>query len=243
MIKEAVQYLVSLGTEQKPIEKLEYGGRHYTNKELKAVSEPLVTAIKVGTLSGLCDLLSSAKFEGFDPANHLVHVVDYEQAQVVTKKSNHWKQREILVNCEAEKVAEFPFGQFLSHEQFTIGILSRFAVTDDRETILRISSNVTAEAVVTSSDDGVSQQIGVKRGVSLQEHRTIRTVTLAPYRTFREVDQPASDFILRAKQEAENQVPKLALFEADGGKWKLEATENVARYLRVKLGDGVTVVS
>ena len=55
-------------------------------------------------------------------------------------------------------------------------------------------------------------------------------VTLRPYRTFNEVEQPASQFVFRI-----NKLANLALFEADGGKWKLEAVESIANYLKNEL--------
>lgn len=241
-LMEAINYLVQLGVEKKPTEKLEYGGRHYTNKEIKRVEEPLVKAIQVSTLSGLCDLIGT-QFEGFDADKHLVHVLAHDRVYVTTKKSNHWKDRDVLIDCSPEEIQGFPFGKFISPEEFTIGLQSRFVPNDDREKVLKISSNVTGEAVVTSTDDGISQQLGVKRGVTLQGHETVRSVKLAPYRTFREVEQPTSEFILRARQQGEQAIPILALFEADGGLWKIHATENIARHLRVHLNEKITIVS
>lgn len=55
---------------------------------------------------------------------------------------------------------------------------------------------------------------------------------LQPYRTFLEVEQPASDFLLRLDKEG-----RPALYEADGGAWKLEAKRNIAAYLCEQLAD------
>jgi hypothetical protein len=59
-------------------------------------------------------------------------------------------------------------------------------------------------------------------------------VELRPYRTFREIEQPASKFVLRVKRGGEGQKPGCALFEADGGFWKLEAIENIRKYIASK---------
>ena len=67
---------------------------------------------------------------------------------------------------------------------------------------------------------------------SLAQAKTPNPVTLRPYRTFNEVEQPASQFIFRI-----NKMANLALFEADGGKWQLEAIGNIARYLAKELVD------
>ena len=73
----------------------------------------------------------------------------------------------------------------------------------------------------------------MKSGVaSLAKATAPNPVTLRPYRTFTEVAQPSSQFVLRINKDAE-----LALFEADGGKWKLEAIKNIADYLKTGLED------
>jgi hypothetical protein len=63
---------------------------------------------------------------------------------------------------------------------------------------------------------------------------------LKPFRTFREVDQPESPFIFRVHQQAE-EMPKCALYEADGGAWKLQAMKNIGDYLKEKLPDTVVL--
>jgi len=242
MIKEAVQYLVTLGETKKNVEIIDHEGRRYTDRSIHAMTEPVVSAIKVSTLSGLCDLIGNdCKVEGFSSDHYLVHVVDHEHVQVIAKRSNHWKQREVLVDCTPEETKQFVFGQFVPHEQFTIGLLSQFKDSGDREHVLKISSNVTNEAVVVSADDGISQRLTVNQSVALKSEVVVRTVKLAPWRTFNEVEQPTSEFILRAKND--NNTTKLALFESDGGRWKLEAIENIARYLRQAAPEKTTVIS
>ena len=55
-------------------------------------------------------------------------------------------------------------------------------------------------------------------------------VLLKPYRTFIEVQQPESAFIFRMQDG-----PRAALFEADGGAWRIEAMENIRAYLAKEL--------
>lgn len=57
-------------------------------------------------------------------------------------------------------------------------------------------------------------------------------VHLKPYRTFLEVDQPASDFIFRMR---DNHGVDCAIFEADGGAWEMEAMQNIKSYLQKEL--------
>lgn len=86
---------------------------------------------------------------------------------------------------------------------------------------------------MTSTDNGVTQKVEAKTGIALNSVVEIKPrVTLRPFRTFIEVEQPESEFLLRVNQSGE-----IGLFEADGGVWKLEATRNVAAYFEDKLKD------
>lgn len=57
-------------------------------------------------------------------------------------------------------------------------------------------------------------------------------VNMQPFRTFLEVEQPESVFLLRLDGNG-----NVGLFEADGGVWKLEATRNISAYFEQKLAD------
>lgn len=51
-------------------------------------------------------------------------------------------------------------------------------------------------------------------------------------RTFLEVEQPESEFLLRVDPDE-----GIGFFEADGGIWKLEAKKNIADYFLKNMGD------
>ena len=57
-------------------------------------------------------------------------------------------------------------------------------------------------------------------------------VMLRPFRTFLEVEQPESEFLLRVDPDE-----GIGFFEADGGIWKLEAKKNIADYFKANLAD------
>jgi hypothetical protein len=82
-----------------------------------------------------------------------------------------------------------------------------------------------------TGDDGVSQAIQAKVGVAtVATVQVPNPVVLAPFRTFVEVDQPESELIFRMQNG-----PRCALFEADGGAWKLTAMRNIKDYLHAAL--------
>jgi hypothetical protein len=249
--KAALEYLIETGKKlTEPFEK-EYEGRKYISKTLNPMETPLRAALKISTLGSLVELcvgkfgaidVPVEAFEKFAINSHVLHVINEEQVQIVSAFSNVWAKREMLIDCKLDDSPEFPFGQYMNHEDFMVKVLSLMKQTDDRDYILRIASSLTAERVVTSDDDGISQGVGLKAGVSLKTAETLKNrVKLAPFRTFREVAQPVSEFVFRVKQDGD-QMPKLALFEADGGAWKLEARENIARFLSAGI-PGATVAN
>ena len=58
-------------------------------------------------------------------------------------------------------------------------------------------------------------------------------IKLKPYRTYQEVAQPESIFLIRVNEHV------ISFTEADGGMWKLEARETVKKFLEEKLSEEV----
>ena len=68
-------------------------------------------------------------------------------------------------------------------------------------------------------------------------------VLLTPYRTFRDIVQPASLFVVRVKAGPSGGLPQVGLFEADGGAWKLTATDRLKVWLTEALPTDVAVLA
>ena len=97
-----------------------------------------------------------------------------------------------------------------------------------------ISSFVESEKLEVA-DNGISQTVTVEKGAAVKSKDAVEVnpfVRLAAYRTYTEVEQPETMYLLRVKQGN-----RIALYEADGGRWKLEAQKRVAGYLREGLSD------
>ena len=64
---------------------------------------------------------------------------------------------------------------------------------------------------------------------------------LRPYRTFLEIVQTMSKFVFRMKDSGSG--VDCALFNADGGAWKLDAMNSIRKYFEKALeGTGVTII-
>ena len=111
---------------------------------------------------------------------------------------------------------------------------SKFVDNEDRKLLLKFAGTVQDGTVTEYGDDGVSQKATVKTWLSSKSDAIVpNPVILKPFRTFLEVDQPESAFIFRMKNG--NYGVQCALFEADGGAWKIEAMKNIKEYLQEEL--------
>lgn len=194
------------------------------------------------TLDGLIDYIQE-NVEGLiptDPEHRLIlHVVNHTSVRLMSHPSEHHKERHVIARCEAH-VPEITFGRYMDTEQFNTQLLSKFVETDSRETLFKVIAAMTKEQSCNTTDDGVSQVITVKQGVSMAANVTFKNpVPLKPIRTFVEVQQPESNFTLRVDEDA-----NCALYEADGGAWKNEAVKNIGEYLKNNLyGCNVVVIA
>lgn len=151
------------------------------------------------------------------------------------------------VNQAFEKVMQNmqdPNTPWKNKRKITVGIT--FAQNEDRtDCTCDISVDTKLAAVKPVSTKFCTQKATVKTGVASKADAVIPSpVRLKPYRTFTEVDQPESDFVFRMKEDKYDGV-QCALFEADGGAWKLHAMESIQEYLEEQLNgvDGFTIIS
>jgi len=197
---------------------------------------PFADCLKIFTLTGLVDFCLRNKETGAeDPA--IIHVMDHTEVALLSNPFGETKQRTRFVRATFKELLDgsFTFGAFYEQEQFIIGLQSLFEPTPQRAEVLKVIGTIKENQVREFSDDGVTQSVSAKAGVALvQELPVPNPVILRPYRTFREIEQPESPFILRVRQ-GKGEKPVCALFEADGGKWKLEAIIRIKEYLEDKL--------
>lgn len=122
----------------------------------------------------------------------------------------------------------------LPFEEMQIALRTRFQETEDTPYVQKLLSDISTGAKVTYNDNGVATTVVTKKGIDLQSNQTIRPiVSLRPYRTFQEVEQPESVFLIRISDRG------ITFVEADGGMWKLQARETVKAYLETQLADEV----
>lgn len=239
MIKEALQYIVGLGKAEEHV----INGACYSDKPLHRIDTyyPKADAIEMHTLTSLVDYIKSEVDEM--PPRMIVEVKSQTEVELYSQLDPN-RDRESLVVASA-RVPGFEFDRFVEHEKFCINLQSKFIPSDDRELILKFAGTVEAGSVSEYGDDGVTQKATIKTGLASKVDAIVpNPVFLRPYRTFLEVEQPESAFVFRMKQDSYGSV-MCAIFEADGGAWKMDATQAIKEYLQREL-DGMpqfTVIS
>lgn len=248
MIKEALEYLVN---ELAPANirdiQLENGKTGtFSDKSLYRVKPeyPMASAITMSTLSSLLDYIKANIDEM--QGKMIIHVVSPTKVRLYSQLVGE-RQREYMVDVVAD-LPKFPFDEFVANERFIIGVQSKFMDDPEgnKDLVLKFAGTVESGTIAQYSDDGVSQKATVKKGITSTEQALVPSpISLRPFRTFVEVEQPVSDFIFRIKEDKYDGIA-CAIIEADGGAWKNEAMYNIKKYLQNELAvysDQFTVIS
>ena len=158
---------------------------------------------------------------------YIVQVIDERTVALFDHPSEREKVRHVIAGCYAH-TPKIAFERYLDTEQFNTMLLSTFIDTEARKLLFTVVKSMTKEQNLNTTDDGVSQVITVKQGISTASNVQFQNpVPLKPMRTFIEIEQPESNFTLRVNEKAE-----CALFESDGGAWKNIAVQRIASYIR-----------
>lgn len=206
-------------------------GHTYASEDLRRIDPPkyMPKAIDVTGLDSICRLVrNEVKKVGLKT---FVQIEAYNKVKVFTTYDDQY-ERSYLYRCTADTPG-VTVNRFNPYENAVIELRSLYIPNEDTDYLLRLLSSISSESKVTSSDNGVTQTVEAKSGIALSQKVAVKPrVSLRPFRTFVEVAQPESEFLLRISGDG-----KIGLYEADGGVWKLEATRNVAGYFEKELKD------
>ena len=206
----------------------EIDGRTYTDKRIIPVERPRVKTLELTTLNSLVKLIQEESTDYITPL--IVQASSYDTVDVFAGIQAADRRRENPYRCKAETI-RIQFDQKLDYESMMIALKSKFVQTPELLELVKLLGSITEQNSAQVSDDGFSQNVVVRKGIALKDNKTINPIVkLKPYRTFAEIDQPESEFLLRLSDGA-----NVALYEADGGAWKLEARKRIADYLREAL--------
>ena len=224
-----------------------YGVPHYRDEHgnLVPVAKPRPNAavtpacFDTFTLQGLVDWIKADVDRMFTPDKPaaLVSVDSPCKVIVYGAITGDAMQRPMLAYCDYN-APEIPFNSFVDSESLAIIMQATFKQDDARDAVLGVMSNLSEQQSAQTSDDGFSQRVTIKSGVQEIDSKVFKNpAPLRPMRTFPEVEQPVSPFVVRFKEGK-----KAALFNADGGAWEIAAVKSIGSFLRKELEGTNTVV-
>lgn len=230
MLKSLFEYVVGLSKANV----VTIDGTVYTDKPLHLPEMPTIETLRTDNLSSIVNFIKHAwdadLHDMDDTVQKIIHVEDAGKVNLYSSVCNECMDRQKFMKAEWAG-NKFPFGQFMDAEKFNILLQTCFMETDDLKVIQQVVGNLRDEAVQNYGDDGVSQSVTIRTGIAtVGQVRVPSPAKLRPYRTFLEVEQPASLFILRMREGGQ-----CALFEADGGLWRETARKNIRNYFEYEL--------
>lgn len=225
MLKEALQYLVSL----KDNKTYTINGETWSDHELHRVPVYVGRPEEI-TVNGLDSIVKLVRNELDMMENRPVYIRVVSPREVeVFSTLDSVMGRDFLYRAKCD-TPEFKPG-WREHEQAIIELRSIFIPNDGTDYLLDLLSRISKDDGVTTEDNGVSQTVSARQGVSLKRFETVKPrITLIPYRTFLEVLQPSGEFILRLDENC-----RVGLLEADGGQWKMQAKSAILGYFEREL--------
>jgi hypothetical protein len=192
---------------------------------------PVRKPVLLHTLAGLVAYIKTA----VDDTNGILHVESESKVSLIGPLLGFQKQRETIALVEYTEESH-GFGEESDIEDTLVWLRSRCVPTPEGEALIKCLGNVTDGATKTVVDDGFTQQVTVKAGATMAGADKVKSpVLLAPYRTFREVAQPISEFVVRLRSSSP--FPYVTVHEADGGAWRLDAIKKIVKYLKDELPD------
>lgn len=231
MLKEAIQYLVGL----KDNKTYDIGGETYSDHELVRIAPHVdrPREIQVNGLSSIAELLREENDIFVDSLPIYIRIIDAREVAVFTSYDD-MMARDALYRCSCDAPSFRP--GWMEHDEAIIKLRSIFVQDgegSDLEYVMDLLARVSKESSVTSSDNGISQTVEARQGVALSQRVKVRPIVrLTPYRTFLEVEQPTSEFLLRLDEDG-----RVGLLEADGGRWKMDAKQYISEFFFRELKD------
>ena len=226
MLKDFLQYLLEL----KRPETVEVKDRTYATQGLTRVDgERGVETLTVRNLSGIVDYIKS----NFDHERKvMIQIASPTEVNVYDALNNDNDRRNYIK--AAALLPTITFERYMNREEFNVMMQACFVEAgSDKEEVIKVIGSIVEEKSLAQQDDGMTQRVTINQGVATRGVENVpNPVSLKPFRTFVEIAQPESDFILRLKEGG-----VVALFQADGGAWELNAMESIRSYFQTELED------
>jgi hypothetical protein len=223
LTREALDLIGGMAIAAERLDRIEHGGAVLFasgSEFVKAPAPPLPAPIQTVTLAGLIDY--AGKLAESDRADlKAAHVADPYTVHLLGATRETWEDRPCYARAVFPASARsLPIDRFVSHADLIMALLVSFAESDHRATLLGLLRAVVAKSEIESTDDGFSQLVTARKGVTLLDQKPVPSpVTLRPRRSFAEVDPPEELFVVRLQPSRHPDTPpEIGLFQV-GEAW------------------------
>lgn len=235
MIKEALQYIASLKEEAMGITTEEINGETYIKGQgVRRIENDHCECMALNTLDALITMIAeAANCKRF----HLPLMVRVAGNTVdVFSAMDRFMKRDYIAQSRPD-VPTIRFNRYIPVEEFIIQLQTCFDEDDNhnKSKLLAFVSKLSSEVKVEIEDDGISQKVTSSTGTAVKHSESITLppiVRLKPMNTYPEIDQVETMYLLRVDKDGD-----VALFEADGGRWRFEAQKRIVEYIDECLGN------
>jgi hypothetical protein len=233
MIKEAIDRIIELTVPSTYIDA--EGAERFTNtNKLVGMPSGAHAPAECSSLASLCEFAKNST-EWVDDGKQDSVFFEVQGAASVSlfqiEKYDGQEKNESLCNCKAILPENFPFGHFQEVDKFIIRACDFFERDEAFKALIADVSAITDFQSSDVLDDGVTQEATTKSGIGRKDKTKISPFrTLRAYRTFRDIEQPQADYLLRIQKG--DKAPLVALFEASGYGWKIAAVEAIAEFIK-----------
>lgn len=190
---------------------------------------PRVDTIMVATLQSFADYITNNPDEIDD--GFWVHVENPSRVVMLCNpNANRAREIPIICACEAQDLSGFE--RYQNADTFIPEVMA-MAEKGDRLEFLSMLSTVSIESSEVLTDDGGGQTVKTNKGSSLRGWAKQKNpISLAPYRTFPELDQPLGNFFVRWDDTG-----RLRLIASPDLKWSVVAGRAVRAHLLALVGE------
>jgi hypothetical protein len=217
MIKDAIEYIIGMA---KPSFNV-VDGVTLTNKKLNEILPHIPNApLHLSSLTGLIAyLINCGGMDQFSMTSAFVQVCSATDVRAISSLDQYGR-RWTLATAEFESnlLRAFPIGEYMGLDTMIVNIKRHFEITDQTVALLDLISHISADHSEKISDNGITQEIVTKRGISFKSEETPQFFQLSMRRTFAELGPMESKFFVRFKENGNNVTATLS--EATFDKWE-----------------------
>lgn len=232
MIKEALQYIASLKEEAMGIITEEINGETYIKGQgVRRIENDYCECMALNTLDALTIMIVEA-IKG-DMLNLPLMVRVTGNTVDVFSAMDRFMKRDHIAQSRPD-VPTIRFNRYMPVEEFIIQLQTCFEEDENhnKTKLLAFVSKLSSEVKVEIEDDGISQKVTSSTGTAVKHSESITLppiVRLKPMNTYPEIDQVETMYLLRVNKDGD-----VALFEADGGRWRFEAQRRIVEYISAR---------